>query len=202
MAQVSGSGGDTASFDVVAIASSAGGIQALTEVLGALPTDFPVPVVLVQHLDSRHPSVLDQVLKRRCTLAVKIAESGDVIAPGTVYVAAPGRHLVISSDAVLSLTGGEPVHFVRPSADVLFTSIAKAFEERAIVCILTGTGRDGARGAAEVKARGGTVIVQDPDTAQFAGMPRAAIATGAVDYVVKLEAIAVEVRGLVEGRLR
>lgn len=185
-------------FSLLAIASSAGGIQALSTVLGELGPDLPVPVLVVQHLDPRHRTVLAQVLARRTALHVKLAEADEHVRPGTVYIAPPGRHLLIGADGVLSLSNAELVHFVRPSADLLFESVAGAYGPEAIACVLTGTGQDGATGVDAVKSRGGTVIAQDPRTAEFTGMPQSAVDTGAVDFVLPLEEIAAVVRGLVE----
>ncbi len=185
-------------YSVVAVASSAGGIQALTVLLGGLGSELPVPVLLVQHLDPRHRTVLAEVLARRTALQVKLAEAGERVRPGTVYIAPPDRHLLVDSGGVLSLSSTELVHFVRPSADLLFESVAGAYGAEAIACVLTGTGRDGAMGVDAVKSRGGTVIVQNPETADFPGMPQSAVDTGAVDFVLPLEEIAAVVRGLVE----
>jgi len=184
-------------YDVVAVASSAGGIAALSRLLGALPAGFPVPVLIVQHLDRRHETVLAQVLARRTQMPVKLAEAGEHAEPGTVYVAPPDRHLLVSASGVLNLSDTELVHFVRPSADLLFESVAGAFGARAIACVLTGTGRDGAMGVSAVKSRGGTVIVQDPASAEFSGMPQAASDAGAIDFVLPLGEIAEVIRGLV-----
>ncbi|MEU8790244.1 chemotaxis protein CheB [Streptomyces sp. NPDC048643] len=184
-------------YAVVAVASSAGGIYALIELLGGLGADFPVPVLVVQHLDRRHRTVIADVLSRRTELAVKLAEAGERIEAGTVYIAPPDRHLLTGPGGVLSLSDSELVHFVRPSADLLFESIAGAYGDRAIVCVLTGSGGDGATGVDAVKSRGGTVIAQDPASAQFRGMPEAAVATGAVDFVLPLAEIAALMRGLV-----
>lgn len=185
-------------YAVVAIASSAGGIAALFKVLGALPADLPVPVLVVQHLDPRHKTVLAELLSRRTELRVKLAEAGETITPGTVYIAPPNFHLLIEPRGVLDLSGSELVHFVRPSADLLFESVAGAYGSRAIACVLTGSGSDGATGVSAVKSRGGTVVVQDPEDAEFKGMPSAAVATGDVDLVVPLDEIAGVIRGLVE----
>jgi two-component system, chemotaxis family, protein-glutamate methylesterase/glutaminase len=173
-------------FDIVAVTASAGGVQALTTLLGTLPADFPVPLLVVQHLDPRHETILAEILDRRSTLSVKLAEAGEQTVAGTVYLAPPDHHLVVDAHGVLALTDTERTHFVRPSADVLFESVAAAFGARAVVCVLTGTGRDGATGVSAVKARGGTVVAEDPATAQFAGMPTAAVGTGAVDLVLPL----------------
>jgi len=187
-------------YSIIAVASSAGGIQGLSTLLGALGPDLPVPVLVVQHLDPRHRTVLAEVLARRTELRVKLAEAQELALPGTVYLAPPDRHLLVGSDGVLSLSDSELVHFVRPSADLLFESVAGAYGPEAIACVITGTGRDGAKGVDTVKSRGGTVIVQDPQTAQFSGMPQSAVDTGAVDFVLPLGEIAAVVRGLVEAK--
>lgn len=191
---------EVAPFGVVAIASSAGGVQALTTVLGALSAGFPVPIVVVQHLDPRHDTILADILDRRSVLRVTLAKSDVRMSSGTVYVAPPNQHLLVGPGGVLELTGGEPTHFVRPAADRLFQSVAESYGPRAIVCVLTGTGRDGAAGALAVKTAGGTVVVEDPVTAEFAGMPAAAIDTGAADVVVPLRGIADKLSALVEVR--
>ncbi|MEU5434653.1 chemotaxis protein CheB [Streptomyces sp. NPDC020719] len=185
-------------YDIVAVASSAGGIHGLGVLLGALGADFPVPVLIVQHLDPRHRTVIAEVLARRMSLPVKLAEDGERAEPGVVYVAPPDRHLLVGPEGTLSLSRSELVHFLRPSADLLFESVAGAYGPRAIACVLTGTGSDGAMGVDAVKSRGGTVIAQDPGTAEFKGMPEAAVGTGAVDFVLPLEEIATVIRGLVE----
>ncbi|MCI3931832.1 chemotaxis protein CheB [Streptomyces sp. AN091965] len=185
-------------YAVVAVASSAGGIRALGELLGALGEDLSVPVLVVQHLDPRHRTVIVDVLARRTRLPVKLAGHDERALPGTVYVAPPDRHLLVGSDGVLSLSSSALVHFVRPSADLLFESVAGAYGPGAIACVLTGTGVDGAMGVDAVKSRGGTVIVQDPWSAEFKGMPEAAVGTGTVDFVLPLEEIAAVIRGLVE----
>jgi two-component system chemotaxis response regulator CheB len=187
-------------YGVVAIASSAGGVQALTALLGALPGGFPVPIVIVQHLDPRHETILAEILDRRSALRVTLAEAGVRMSSGTAYIAPPNRHLLVGGDGVLSLTDSERTHFVRPSADRLFQSVADAYGPRAIACVLTGTGQDGASGVRAVKAAGGTVVVEDPDTALFAGMPAAAVDTCAVDVVVPLHEIAAKLSALMEAR--
>lgn len=184
-------------YAVVAVASSAGGITALFRVLGALPADLPVPVLVVQHLDPRHKTVLAELVSRRTELRVKLATAGELVEAGTVYIAPPNQHLLVEPPGILALSGSELVHFVRPSADLLFESVAGAYGSRAIACVLTGSGSDGASGVSAIKSRGGTVLVQDPDEAEFQGMPRAAVATGDADIVVPLEDIADVIRGLV-----
>ncbi|MFJ4652544.1 chemotaxis protein CheB [Nocardia sp. NPDC088792] len=185
-------------FAVVAIASSAGGITALSEVLGGLPAELPVPVLIVQHLDPRHKTVIAEIMARRTKLPVQLAREGDRAEAGTVYIAPPNYHLLIGPDHVLSLSSSELVHFVRPSADLLFESVAGAYGPQAIACVLTGSGSDGGMGVSAVKARGGTVIVQDPQTAEFRSMPDTAVRAGAVDFILPLDEIAHVIAGLVQ----
>lgn len=179
-----------AAFDVVALASSAGGLNALNMVLSGLPAEFPAAIVVVQHLDPRHKSLMADILNRRTSLRVREAGNGDVLAPGTVYIAPPDRHLLVNPDGTLSLSQSELVHFVRPSADLLFESVAASYKDRVIAVVLTGTGSDGSMGVRAVKKMGGTVIVQDEPTSQFFGMPHASIRTGCVDFVLPLDEIA------------
>jgi two-component system chemotaxis response regulator CheB len=178
-----------AAFDIVAMAASAGGLTALSRVLAALPADFPAVIVVVQHLDPRHRSLMADILSRRTPLRVKQAEEGEQVSPATVYIAPPNRHLLVNSDGTLSLSQSEMVHFLRPSADLLFESVAASYRERAIAVVLTGTGSDGAMGVQAIKKMGGTVIAQDEDTAEFFGMPSAAMHSGSVDFVLPLDEI-------------
>jgi two-component system chemotaxis response regulator CheB len=181
------------------MASSAGGFNALSVVLGSLPSDLPASVLVVQHLDPNHRSLIASLLARRCTLPVEMASDGRVIQPGRVYVAPPDHHLLINPEGALSLTRTELVHFVRPSADLLFESVAASYRERAVAVVLSGSGIDGSLGVSAVKKTGGIVLAQDP--AEFSGMPAAAIETGSVDMVLPLERIAptlVEVCGALE----
>jgi len=178
-----------AAFDVVAIAASAGGLTALTQILTALPEGFPAAIVIVQHLDPRHRSLMAEILTRRTSLRVKQAEEGDRLTPATVYVAPPDRHLLVNPDGTLSLSQSELVHFLRPSGDLLFESVGASFKDRAIAVVLTGTGSDGAMGVRAIKKMGGTVIVQDEKSSEFFGMPGAAIQTGKADFILPLSEI-------------
>ena len=179
-----------ATFDIVAMAASAGGLTALSDVLSSLPQDFPATIVVVQHLDPRHRSLMAEILDRRTKLKVKQATEGESLEAGTVYIAPPNRHMLINRDGTVSLTQSELVHFVRPSADLLFESVAASYKERAICVILTGTGSDGSMGVRAIKKMGGTVVAQDKATSEFFGMPGAAIETGSVDFVLPLGEIA------------
>jgi two-component system chemotaxis response regulator CheB len=177
-------------FEVVALAASAGGLNALSDVLAALPSDFRAAIVLVQHLAPHHKSLMAEILGRRTSLIVRQAADRDRISPGGVWVAPPAHHLLINGDGTLSLTRTELVHFVRPSADLMFDSMAAGYRERAIAVVLTGTGVDGQMGVRAVKKTGGTVIAQDRATSEHFGMPDAAIKTGCVDLILPLPEIA------------
>ncbi len=179
-----------ANFDVVAMCSSAGGFRAVRDVLSGLEPDFRAAIVVVQHLDPKHESVMADLLGRRCRLTVKQATSDDALLPGRVLIAPPDHHLLVNSDGTIVLTQTEQVHFVRPSGDLLFESVAASYGNRAIAVVLSGTGLDGARGTEAIKAAGGTVIVQDEGSAEFFGMPDATIRTGTPDYVLPLDEIA------------
>src|SRR5207245_355341 len=131
-------------------------------------------------------SLLVDILSRRTALHVVQAEAGDILRPGTVYIAPPDRHLLIDPGRKISLSQSELVHFVRPSADLLFESVAATCRDRAIGVVLTGTGTDATMGVRAIKKMGGTVIAQDEETSEFFGMPGAAIKTGEVDFVIRL----------------
>ena len=177
-----------AQFDVVAIGASAGGVEALHVVIEALPAEFPAAVLVVQHMDPRHRSMLAGLLARRSRLKVKQAVHGEPVQPGVVYIAQPDAHLLVR-DGHLVLTDTPHVHFSRPSIDLLFESVADGYGDRAISVILSGSGVDGADGTRAVKAKGGTTIAQSPSSAAHPGMPQAARATGCVDVILPLEEI-------------
>lgn len=165
-------------------------MAALSQVLSGLPADFPSPILVVQHLDRHHKSWMAEILTRRVRLDVRQAQGGEVARPGTVYIAPPDRHLLVNPQGVLSLSDAALVRYVRPSADLLFSSLAASFGAQVIAVVLSGTGQDGADGVRDVKQEGGTVIAQDEASSEFFGMPGAAIHTGAVDRVLPLREIA------------
>jgi len=174
---------------VVVIAASAGGIDALTQVLSGLPADLPAAILVVQHLRNDRPTRLPEHLAHHSHLRVCLAKDGMTLEAGVVYVAVPGQHLRIENGHI-SLSLEEPVCYVRPSADVLFASAARVFEPDVISVILSGTGRDGTRGCQEIKAKGGITIAQNEATSRYFDMPKTAISAGAIDYVLPVEEIA------------
>lgn len=178
-----------AAFDIVAIAASAGGLTALIKLLSTLPPEFTAAIAIVQHLAPEYPSLMAEILSRRTAFTVKKAKEGDCLTPGMAYIAPPNRHLLVNGDGTLSLSQSESVHSLRPSADLLFESVAATYKNRAIGVVLTGTGSDGAMGVETIKKMGGIIIVQDAKTAEFSGMPSAAIQTGNVDFILPLDEI-------------
>jgi two-component system chemotaxis response regulator CheB len=177
-------------FNVVALAASAGGVEALGHILAALPADFPAAIVIVQHRTAQEPFQLPEVLSRRTVLRVEQAREGTAMRPASVFIAPPDWHLLVNVDGTLSLSHSAKVQFVRPSADRLFESLAASFGERAIAVVLTGAGSDGSGGVPIIKRMGGVVIAQDAATAEVPGMPLSAKATGAADRILPLEGIA------------
>lgn len=175
---------------VVAMAASAGGLAVLTEILSSLPADFAAPVLVLQHLSPHHRSWLPEILGRRSALKVVQVQGGERLSAGMVYVAPPDHHLIVDPDGFLSLSDVARVQYVRPSADLLFASLAESWGKGAIAVVLSGTGHDGAAGVRAVKEHGGTVIAQDEASADFFGMPESAFRTGVVDRVLPLDGIA------------
>ncbi len=177
-------------FNVVALAASMGGLKAIRTILSALPADFPAAILVVQHLNPNCPSQLPEILDQWTALQVKPAATGDVLRPGTVYVAVPAHHLLVQPNGTLLLSDTPKMNFVRPAADKLLMSMASTYKSRAIAVVLTGSGSDGALGLLAIKKQGGVAIAQDQSTSEFFNMPGAAIGTGKVDWVLPIEAIA------------
>jgi two-component system CheB/CheR fusion protein len=184
------------SSHLVVVGSSAGGVEALGVLLSGLPADFPAPVVIAQHLDPRRPSQLQSVLERKSVLRVATINAHTRLEPGRVYVVPADRHVVIL-DGEVKLESDHAAR-PRPSVDLLLTTAARSYGDRLIAVILTGSGTDGAAGAVEVKAAGGVVIIQNPETAAYPSMPLALPPT-AVDHVADLEAIAPLLHDLLAG---
>ncbi|UQA55456.1 chemotaxis protein CheB [Polyangium aurulentum] len=191
------SGHEERRFDVVGLVTSLGGLEALGAVLRELPPDFPVPVVVFQHL-SAQGSQLAPLLGRRTRLPVSWAADGQRLAPGEIKVAPPGSRLEIMPDGTFSLSPGEPSWRDMP-LDVFLESLADSFGRRALAVVLTGLGKDGSVGARKLKDAGGTVLVQSEDTAEASSMPRAAIENGAADLVLPLHDIGKVIREVVAG---
>ncbi len=194
-------GDDQFTLPVIGIAASAGGLAALSTLIGALKPDLNAAILILQHLSAAHPSQLADILSRRTRLEVKEAAWHDRLRQGLILTAPPGLHLLLSPAGKVSLSHLAPVNHVRPAADRLFESIAHSFGPRSIAVVLTGTGRDGAKGAQLVKKAGGIVIVQDETTSEFFGMPAAAIQAGLVDRILPLGEIAPALEAITAGQL-
>jgi two-component system chemotaxis response regulator CheB len=173
----------------VAIGVSMGGLRALAAILGALPADFALPLLIVQHVDRDAGGGLAYLLDHRCALRVKEADDQDEIVAGTAYIAPANYHLLVESRERLALSVDPHVSFARPSIDVLFESAADVFGRHLIGIVLTGANFDGSEGLKRVKERGGLAIVQEPEEAEASQMPRAALAATEVDHVVSLDGI-------------
>jgi two-component system, chemotaxis family, protein-glutamate methylesterase/glutaminase len=183
-------------YDLVVIGASWGGLNAVGEILSALPAETDAAVVVAQHrANDRVAGGLAGLLGHRAHLPVNDADDKMSIEPGHVYLAPPGYHLLVQH-GYFSLSMDEHVHYARPSIDVLFESAADAYRERVVGVILTGANEDGAAGLARIKHTGGVAIVQDPRTAERAEMPGAALAATAADAILPLDQIGPFLYGL------
>jgi two-component system chemotaxis response regulator CheB len=180
--------------DLVVIGASLGGPRALVTLLRGLPSTFPAPIAIVQHIADGFTEGLAAWLASESRLDVREACDGDVLRPGRVLVAPTGRHLLVG-DGIARLSDAPPVDTFRPSVNPLFMSAARSHGARACGVILTGMGRDGADGLKAIRSAGGATLAQDETSSAVFGMPRAAIEAGAVDRVLPLDDIA---RALVE----
>ncbi len=174
--------------DTVVIGASAGGVVALTALLGGLPADFPARMLVVVHVPPSGVNALASVLARSTPLKVRAAANRDRLEPGVVLVARPDHHLVVVDDSVL-LTRGPRENGHRPAVDVLFRSAARALGSRVIAVVLSGSLDDGSAGLRAVRALGGLGLVQDPQDAQHPGMPSNAIRAADPEYVVPVAAM-------------
>jgi two-component system chemotaxis response regulator CheB len=170
---------------VVVVGASAGGVEALIDLVGRLPADLEAPVLVVLHITATGTSALPQILSRAGPLPAVHAEAGAQLEAGHIYIAPPDRHLLIRDGAV-DVVRGPRENLLRPAIDPLFRSAAVAYGPRVVAVVLSGTRDDGAAGAAAVSRRGGGVVVQDPEEAVFPEMPLNAIARDHPDYVLPL----------------
>ncbi|NOY61152.1 MAG: chemotaxis protein CheB [Calditrichaeota bacterium] len=174
-------------FEAIVLGVSTGGTKALRMIIPNLPSTFPLPIVIVQHLHPHSDSYFVEDFRQCSNLIVEQAEEKVGILPGHVYIAPSNYHLLLECERTLSLSVDEPVNFARPSIDVLFDTAAEVFREKLIGIILTGAGKDGSAGVRKIKKNGGFVIVQNLDSAQVETMPRAAMNAIDVDLVIPLE---------------
>ncbi len=192
--------------EVVAIGISTGGPNALGEVIPALPANLPVPVVLVQHMPPGFTASLAEHLDKRSAISVKEAVEGEILRPGTVYIAPGGKHMVVrakteASGARVRLVGlneNPPENSCRPSVDVLFRSVAAQYDEGLLAVVMTGMGNDGCEGVRTMRRRGCYCLTQTEDTCVVYGMPLAVDEAGLSDERVPLPLIAPRIIQIVQ----
>lgn len=184
---------------LIVIAASAGGISALQTLLAGLPADTCAAVIIIQHRSPTQSSVLNDILARRTKMPVTMAREGEAIETGVVYLSRPDLHLTIVPGGRFEYVDGTRVRGLFSSANPLFESAARAFGDRTIAVVLTGSGIDATDGVQTVKQRGGIVIAQDPASAQYNNMPLSAVRSGAVDHVLPLDAIAPTLLAIMQG---
>jgi two-component system chemotaxis response regulator CheB len=181
---------------VVVIGVSTGGPAALARILPRFPLDFPVPILIVQHMPPLFTKLLAGRLNDACALRVREAVDGAVIEPGNVWIAPGDFHMRVAARGAqprIKLDQEPPENSCRPAVDVLFASVAALFESRVLAAVLTGMGRDGQRGSALLKAQGATVLAQDEASSVVWGMPGSVVSEGSADAVVPLDEIPNEI---------
>jgi two-component system chemotaxis response regulator CheB len=183
-------------IDVVVIGVSTGGPNALIEVLPQLPADFPVPVLIVQHMPPMFTTLLARRLAAKCKLRVAEANSGRQILPGCVWIAPGDHHLAVARErhVVRMVTHRGPLeNSCRPSVDVLFRSVAEVYGSHVLAVVMTGMGKDGSSGCEQIHARGGQILVQDKASAIVWGMPSFVVTAGLADRIVPLNRLGSEI---------
>ncbi len=178
---------------VVVIATSTGGPAALTQLIPSLPGDLPAGVLVVQHMPAGFTRALADRLDGISQLSVREARAGEPVQDGTALIAPGNFHMVVDSSRNIELNLDPPVHSVRPAADVLLSSVARAYGGSTVAVVLTGMGHDGAAGATEIKQAGGHVIVQDEPTSVIYGMAASVVEAGSADVIAPLPHIAVRI---------
>jgi len=176
-------------YEAIVIGTSSGGMNALKFLFSALPIEFGIPIIIVQHISPRSENQWIKLLNNNSKLYLKEADEKEKIEHGKVYIAPPNYHLMIEQNKTFSLTIDERVNYSRPSIDVLFESAAEAYKNKLIGVILTGSNSDGTKGIKRIKEYGGLTIAQDPETAESSYMPASAIAAIQPDYILSLENI-------------
>jgi two-component system chemotaxis response regulator CheB len=169
--------------DIIVVGASAGGVEALTRLVGDFPEDLPAAVFIVLHMGANTGTALPRILARQTKLPVDHPADGEMIQPGRVYVAVPDRHLLVGQ-GIVRVTNGPKENGYRPAVDTLFRTAAAGYGDRVVGVVLSGTRDDGTAGLRAIRARGGRAIVQDPDEALFPGMPQSALAGDHPDWVL------------------
>jgi two-component system, chemotaxis family, protein-glutamate methylesterase/glutaminase len=174
-------------YKCIVIGISAGGMKALSKLLPSVPMDFPLPILIVQHIHKSSSGFYTEFYDTKCSMNVKVAESDENIKVGNIYFAPPDRHLQIENGKTLLLTKCEKVNYSRPSIDVLFDSASNVYKNKLIGIILTGANVDGTHGVETIKQNGGLTIAQNPEDAEYPFMPQAAINAGYIDLILTLD---------------
>lgn len=177
-------------IDAVVIGTSAGGVEALTRILPALPRATTLAILVVVHIPRERPSLLTEIFRHKCALRVEEAVDKAAVEPGHVYFAPPDYHMLVDPGPQIALSVDDVIQFSRPSIDVLFESAADVYGERLLGVLLTGGNEDGASGLAYIADCGGTTVLQDPAEAEASAMPAAALKRMTPTYVLRLEEIA------------
>jgi two-component system chemotaxis response regulator CheB len=185
---------------IVAIAASTGGPAAIRAILRDISADFPVPILIVQHMSNGFIDGVAASLDASVPLSVKVARNGELLKPGTVYLAPDNYQLGVSGRSRLRVSDDAPVNGFKPSGSYLFGSIARAFKGESLAVILTGMGDDGTEGLRALRMAGGKAIAQDEKSSVVFGMPKSAIGAGLVDLVLPLESMAENITAIAHGR--
>lgn len=176
-------------YRAIVIGTSAGGLGALSSIVSALPRDFGIPVIVVQHRHKDQRTLLEEILQAKSEIIVKQADEKEPVNGGTVYIAPPDYHLLVENDRTFSLTYDPHVAHSRPSIDVLFETAAAVYKSTLVGVLLTGANRDGTTGMRAIKSAKGLTIAQSPQEADYPYMPQAAIDSGCVDMILTLKEI-------------
>jgi two-component system, chemotaxis family, protein-glutamate methylesterase/glutaminase len=194
------SGSHSKPINLVVIGSSTGGPAALAEILPALPMQFPVPILIVQHMPAAFTKCLGEDLSLKSAIPVTEGRAGTVLRPGRAWIAPGDFHVTVRSRGMhveLAMNQDPPEHFCRPSVDVLFRSVADVYGAGVLAVVLTGMGKDGVAGARAIRAQGGYVLAQDEESSVVWGMPGAVVRAGLADAVLPLSRISGELLRLV-----
>jgi len=179
-------------FDILAVGASTGGPVAVQQVLKNLPQDFPLPIVVIQHMPGTFTPMFSERLNQMCNISVKQAENGDALFPGCAYVAPGGQQMVAKKkgrEVVLEVTDGDPALNYRPCIDVTYQSLANIYPGKVLALILTGMGADGCEGARKLKQSGSEIWAQDEASSVVYGMPMAVAKAGMTDQIMSLDLI-------------
>lgn len=177
-------------YRAIVIGASAGGLYAIRDLLIRLPSDFEIPIIIVQHLSPSSENYMVEFLNKSTSLKIKEIDEKEPIKPNMVYIAPPNYHVLIEEDETFSLSADEKVNYSRPSIDVLFYSASDIYMKSLIGVVLTGANDDGARGLFTIRKNGGLGIVQTPASAEAPQMPTAAILEANPEYILEISEIA------------